>query len=136
MNKHMRRHIGSTAAIIALALICFPSAWAQAPVPSNLGHIGPSGAQVGAAIAGTAAVTGVVLYFALRKPSVVGCTQTLDSGIGVKNERDKRVYTLTGADPDLKSGRRVKLRGKKIKQNGKLSFQVKKVIADYGSCTP
>ena len=131
----MRGQTKITSAIFALVLLCFPSALAQAPVPSNLGHIGPSGAQVGAAIAGAAAVVGVVLYFALRKPSVVGCTQALDSETVVKDERDNRVYALAGAAPDLKLGRRVKLRGKKIKQRGRLSFQVKKIAADYGSCT-
>jgi hypothetical protein len=105
-------------------------------VPSNLGHIGPGGAEVGAAIAGTAAVIGVVLYFVLRKPSVVGCTQASDSEMDLKNERDNRLYALTGARSDLKHGRRVKLHGKKMTQDGKLSFQVTKIVADYGSCTP
>ena len=132
----MQGQTRTTLALVALVLLSFPSALAQAPVPANLGHIGPSGAQVGAAIAGTAAVIGVVLYLALRKPSIVGCTQALDSGISVKNEKDDRVYTLTSVGPDLKPGRKVKLRGKKVKaEDGELSFRVKKIAHDYGSCT-
>ena len=120
---------------VALVLSCFPSAHAQAPVPTNFGHIGPSGAQVAAAIAGTAAVSGVVLYFSLRKPSLVGCTETLDSGISVKNEKDDRVYALTAARLDVKPGRRVKLQGKKLKgKDGTLSFRVRTIAHDYGPC--
>lgn len=110
-----------------------PSAFAQ--TPTNFGHIGPSGAQIAGAIAGTAAVIGVVLYFVLRKPSITGCTVASDSGVGVKNEKNNRTYVLTGAGMDLKPGRRVKLRGKKAKaEDGSFSLRVKTVVHDYGPC--
>ena len=58
--------------IIVLAVSVSAGAFGQ----TGIGGIGPSGAQVAGAVAGLAAVTGVVLYFTLRKPSVVGCIQS------------------------------------------------------------
>lgn len=119
-----------------LLVWCRPSALAQIPGPTSYGHFGPTGAQVAGAIVGTAAVIGVVLYFTLRKPAITGCTLASDSGMALKSEKDNRTFELTGAAPDLKPGRRVKVRGKKAKpKNGSFSFRVHKVSHDYGPCT-
>ena len=119
--------------IIVLTAAMAAAAFAQ--VPSNIGNIGPSGVQIAGAIAGVAAVTGVVLYFTLRKPSITGCIESVDGATRLTNEKDKRTYALASDHLDLKVGDRVQLKGKKAKgKNGNLTFDVKKVSQDYGPC--
>ena len=119
--------------IIVLTAAMAAAAFAQ--VPSNIGNIGPSGVQIAGAIAGVAAVTGVVLYFTLRKPSITGCIESVDGATRLTNEKDKRTYALASDHLDLKVGERVQLKGKKAKgKNGNLTFDVKKVRQDYGPC--
>lgn len=101
------------------------------------GRIGPSGAQVAGAIAGVAAATTLILYFTLRKPTIVGCVESTEGSMSLVNEKDNRAYALTGDHLDLKRGERFKLKGKKIKgQDGKFTFRVREVGHDYGACKP
>jgi len=108
---------------------------ASAQTDWGFGHIGPTNAEVAGAIVGLAAVTGVVLYLALHRPSITGCTQTLNGANIVTDETNKRNYVLSDQNLNLKPGERVKLQGKKRKdKSGTLTFQVKKVKRDYGVC--
>jgi len=51
------------------------------------------------------------------------------------NEKDQRTYALLAANVSLNPGERVALRGKKSKDDsGKPTFQVAKLVKDYGSC--
>ncbi|SRR6266849_553639 len=99
-------------------------------------NIGPSKAAIAGGIAGGAAAIGLVLYFTLRKaPSITGCVQSVDGEVSLTDEKDHRPYAITGKSPDLKAGRRVRLRGKKIQGNdGRFTFRTKKIDHDYGSC--
>lgn len=122
-------------ALTAALLVVIPVAAHAQFTP--IGNIGPSGAQVAGVIAGVAGVTGLILYFTLRKPAIVGCVQSTDGASNLMDEKDKRTYALVGDHLNLKSGERFKLKGKKIKEkDGKLTFRVKKVDHDYGSCNP
>jgi hypothetical protein len=101
----------------------------------QIGPIGPSGAQVAGAIAGVAGVTSLILYLALRKPTVVGCVHPADGSSSLTDEKDKRSYVLVGDPLNLKAGERVKLKGKKIRnKDGSFRFRVKKVDKNYGAC--
>ena len=86
-------------------------------------------------LAPCSACDGLILYFTLRKPAIVGCVQSADGTSTLIDERDKRTYALAGNHLNLKVGERLKLKGKKIKEkDGKFTFRVKKVDHDYGAC--
>ena len=118
--------------IIVFAVAMSAGAFGQ----TGISGIGPSGAQVAGAVAGLAALTGAVLYFTLRKPSIVGCVQSSKGTSSLIGEKDNRTYVLVsdhGALP--KTGERFKLQGKKFKgADGKYRLNVKKVGRDYGPC--
>jgi hypothetical protein len=127
---HLARR--SVLVVVLLAVSSF-SVSAQ----TGLGNIGPSGAQVAGAIAGVAAVTGVVLYLALHKPSITGCIRSVNGANSLLDTNDNIEYALVGANLDLKPGERVKLQGKKKKDKSDTrTFQVKKLKKDYGPCQP
>ena len=51
------------------------------------------------------------------------------------NEKDQNTYALVAANVALNPGDRVALRGKKSKDNsGKPTFEVSKLVKDYGAC--
>ena len=107
------------------------------------GNIGPSKGEVIGIIAGAAAaltVVGLLIYHETHThPSITGCVVSGADGLTLKNEKDKKVYALSGDSAALRAGERVTLKGKKIKDsigNGKPSFQVEKLTKDYGTCNP
>jgi len=101
---------------------------------TGLGGIGPTGAQVAGAAVGVAAVTAVVLYVTLHKPSITGCVQSANGTNSLTDKKDNLTYTLVN-NAEIKPGEHVKLSGKKKKdKEGHLSFRVKKVKQDYGPC--
>lgn len=98
------------------------------------GGYGGAGAAVGAA-AGVGA--GVAIgYLVLRSHrTVVGCVQPSNDGIKLMNEKDQRTYALLASNVSLNPGERVALRGRKSKgDTGKPTFEVAKLVKDYGSC--
>jgi len=101
---------------------------------TGLGGIGPTGAQVAGAAVGVAAVTVVVLYVTLHKPSITGCVQSANGTNSLTDNKNNLTYTLV-TNAEIKPGEQVKLSGKKKKdKDGHLSFRVKKVKQDYGPC--
>jgi hypothetical protein len=102
---------------------------------SQIGHIGPSGAEVAGAMAGVVGTTGLIVYLTLHKPTIIGCVQSIGGKSSLVDEKDKRTYALTGDHLDLKAGQRMKLKGKKIKtRDSDSTFLVKRVDHDYGVC--
>jgi hypothetical protein len=102
---------------------------------TGFGRIGPSGAQVAGAVIGVAAVTGVVLYVALHKPSITGCVQSANGTLSLVDQKNNLKYTLIINNSEIQPGEQVKLLGKKKKyKDGHLSFRVKRVKQDYGPC--
>jgi len=83
---------------------------------SQIGHIGPSGAEVAGAMAGVVGTTGLILYLTLHKPTITGCVQSIGSKSSLVDEKDKRTYALTGDHLDLlKAGQRMKLKARRSK---------------------
>jgi hypothetical protein len=126
-----------TSAGLALCLLLALPAFSQ--IGGNLGNIGPSKGEVVGIIAGAAAgltAVGILVYHETHKhPSITGCLASGTDALTLQNEKDKKVYTLSGDSTALKAGQRVTLRGKKSKDtSGRSSFQVEKLIKDYGAC--
>ena len=130
----MKRVCKALAIVVSLVILsCCVEAQSGSQIP-DLKFPDYKGAVIGAAI-GVGAVTGIVLYVTLHKPSITGCTAS-ENGINtVIDEKDKLHYALSDQDLKLAAGERVKLQGKKRKdKSGNLTFQVKKLKRDYGLC--
>jgi hypothetical protein len=127
-----------TLASLFCVLFVVTSVKAQSNTPSsgygvgNLHH----GLVVGV-IAGTAAVAGVgITYLILHNRGVtVGCV-TESGGRKTLVGSDHTVYSLSDTGPPLPYGERTKLRGHKSGLASSPSFQVEKVLKDYGPCQP
>jgi hypothetical protein len=88
-------------------------------------------------IVGVAAVAGVgVTYLVLHNRGVaVGCIAE-SGGKRTLVGSDKKVYSLLDTGPSLPVGERAKLKGHKSGPASAPSFQVEKVLRDYGHCQP
>jgi hypothetical protein len=118
---------------VLLSAITIP---APAQTEIDLGHIGPSNAEIVGAAVGLAAVSGVVLYLTLHKTTITGCLRSVEGANTLTNEADNLTYQLVDG-PRLNPGERVKIQGKKKKdKTGNFSFRVKKLNRDFGRCTP
>ena len=129
-----------TSTALALCLLLSLPTFAQTG-GFSLGNIGPSNAEVVAIIVGIAVVItvgGFLIYHETHKhPSITGCVASGADGLTLKNEKDKKVYALSGDFAALGVGERGTLKGKKVKDsNGRASFQVEKLTKDYGKCNP
>ena len=123
---------------VALVTVLLSAITIPAPAQSkiDLGHIGPSNAEIVGAAVGLAAVTGVVLYLTLHKTTITGCLRSVEGANILTNEADNLTYQLVDG-PKLNPGERVKIQGKKKKdKSGNFSFRVKKLNRDFGRCTP
>jgi hypothetical protein len=131
--------LARTSIALALCLLLAMPAFPQ----SGGGHIGPSNGEIIGIIAGVAAgltVVAVLVYHQTHKhASITGCVASSADGLTLQNEKDKKVYALSGDSTTLKPGERVTVKGKRVKvkdASGKLSFQVEKRTQDFGACTP
>lgn len=104
----------------------------------------PQPSHTGADIAIVAAVAGVVVgtiaVVEVRKENhiVKGCVVANQSGLQLRDEIDKKTYTLIGASAGTKAGDIVQLRGTKEKaakgSTSDPSFVVERVNRTYGPC--
>ena len=125
----------------ALALCLLLGLPALPQTNGGYGNIGPSKGEVVGIIVGAAAaltVVGFIIYHETHKhSSITGCVAPGADGLTLKNEKDKKVYVLSGDSAALRAGERVTLKGKKIKGSiEKPSFQVEKLTRDYATCNP
>jgi hypothetical protein len=130
-----------TSATLALCLLLSLPTFAQTGGFGGFGNIGPSKGEVVAIIVSVAAIIaggGFLIYHETHKhPSITGCVASGADGLTLKNEKDKKVFALSGDFAALGVGERGTLKGKKVKDsNGKASFQVEKLTKDYGKCNP
>lgn len=126
------RTFTATVLCLVLALHAFPQT-------GGFGNIGPSKGEVVGIIAGVAVGIGVAGYLIYRgthkHASIQGCVTSVENGLRLRNEKDKKTYTLAGDSGNLKSGQRVALSGKKTRDStGNLIFQVQKPPKDFGAC--
>jgi hypothetical protein len=128
--------------ILCLALLLanpFAASRANAQSSQNMG-LGAinihEGLAVGALL-GVAAVVGVGIAFLVlhNRGVVVGCIAE-SGGKRTLVSSDKKVYALVDTGSPLPIGERAKLKGHKSGPASAPSFQVEKVLKDYGRCQP
>jgi hypothetical protein len=122
---------------LCMALCLRPGlARAQTSGFPDLGHIGPSKAQIVGIFVGAGVVIGVVVYLAVPKHKAVeGCVQPSDEGLQLMSDQGKQRYALQTDNIALQPGRRFKLKGKRGKKKaGTRDFRVTKLVEDEGPC--
>ena len=124
--------------IVVLSVVLAQPAGAQ----SGGGKIVSTGTIV-AAIVGVAAavvvVAVVVIHQVSKKRTITGCVNSKENGMSLRNEKDKRIYALSGNTAGIKPGDRMTLQGKKAKPKGTdetLVWEAKRVAQDFGTCQP
>ena len=120
--------------IVALSLSA-AAAFGQYPAGTSPGgYHSSTGIAIGAGAAAAAGVGYLVLRNHLGKVS--GCVQSIDHVETLLDDSQKNAYTLINLNAvPLKTGERVELRGKRIRQNsGTPAFEVHGLIKDYGQC--
>lgn len=131
------RFAGLSLALLSVELITPASATAQSNQNGNFG-VGNihHGLAVGVTVGAVAAVGAGITYLVLHNRGVaVGCIAE-SAGKRTLVGSDKRVYALLDGGPSLPLGERAKLKGHKSGPASLPSFQVVKVIKDYGPCQP
>src|ERR1700746_882392 len=108
----------------------------------------PGGYSSGKAIGiGVGAAAGAVVGIALlvrhhhhaakqAQTYVTGCTQPIQDGISLTNEKDHQTYSIMSGSDALKAGERMTLKGVVVQGGGagNPKFQIQSLIKDYGSC--
>ena len=86
-------------------------------------------------IAGVAAVAGIgIAFLVLHNRGVAEGCITESGGKKTLVGSDKKVYSVVDTGASLPVGDRVKLKGRKSGSAQAPSFQVEKVLKDYGRC--
>jgi hypothetical protein len=80
----------------------------------------------------------VVIHNSSKKRTITGCVNSAPVGMTMADEKDKRVYTLSGDTTGVRPGQRMTLQGKKLNANADhtLTWGTKKMIKDLGVCQP
>ncbi len=82
-------------------------------------------------------VTVLVVHHSRKKSAITGCVTSGPSGIGMTDEKDKRIYALSADSISLKPGDRMTLQGRRRKQSGGAwVFELHGITRDFGSCQP
>ncbi len=92
-----------------------------------------------AVVAAVVVITVVVVRKSFSKKTIAGCVSSGESGMSLTDEKDKRIYALSGNTADIKPGDRVTLQGKKVKPKGAntpSALEVSKQTKDFGVCQP
>jgi hypothetical protein len=123
--------------LLIAELLAAPQATAQSSQNSGYGVGNIHQGLVVGVIAGVAAAAGVgITYLILHNRGVVvGCI-TESGGRRTLVRTDKKVYSLVDTGPALPVGERAKLKGRRSGPASAPSFQVEKVLRDYGRCQP
>jgi hypothetical protein len=103
-----------------------------------------SGKTIGIGIGAAAgAAVGIALLVRHRHHSadktetyVTGCTQSIQDGINLTDEKDNQIYSIVTNNKSLKAGERITLKGVLVASDGpgNPTFQMRSVIKDYGTC--
>jgi hypothetical protein len=125
----------SAVLILALAVALATSAWADT-LKKDSHEIEAGIVAVGAAVA---IIVVVVAVHYSKKRAITGCVVSGTNGLRITDEKDREVYALSGNTSNIKSGDRVKLRGKKLKSKGSdktAVWEAREVTQDFGVCRP
>jgi hypothetical protein len=106
------------------------------------GYGSGSGKAIGIGVgAAAAAAVGIALLVhhhhatAHSETSLIGCTQSMMSGITLKNENDNQTYMILSSGTRLQPGERVELKGVVTDAgSGSQAFRVRSLVNNYGTC--
>lgn len=137
---HRRSGFVSLAAADSL-LLC--AANSTSGCNSSSSHIGPTTGEVVGAGVGIAAavVVGTVVLVEVNKShhTIKGCVTASPGGLEVQNQKDNKIYALTGVTANVKPGDIIQVHGSKEKGEkdsaGNQDFRVEKMSRDYGPGT-
>jgi anti-sigma-K factor RskA len=122
--------------IVALSVVLATPAKAQS---GKIVNTGPIVAAIVGVAAALVVVTVVVIHESSKKRTITGCVNSEENGMSVTDEKDKRIYALSGDTAGVKPGDRITLQGKKVKPKGSdktLVWEAKRVTKDFGACQP
>jgi hypothetical protein len=131
------KYLGRGVLIIALSVALSMGAEAQTSQTGNLDFTKDKW-LIGLGAAAVVIVT-VVLIHHSKNRTITGCVSSAKNGMSVTDDKDKRLYSLTGNMGGIKPGDRMTLQGKKIKPkdaNKTLVWETKKINKDFGVCQP
>lgn len=107
--------------------------------PVRAESLDTAGKQIYAGIAVVSAVVVagvvfVVLHEKRKTNSITGCVMSRAGGWSVTDDKEKKVYALSGDPAGIKKGERMTLEGRR---RGKtLTFEARSVTKDLGACLP
>ena len=119
-----------------ICLLCLSLLPANIPARADSLKSAAEEALIGIIAVGAAIVV-VAVYFAKhRSASIQGCVAASPNGLEIKDEGDQRSYQLGGLTSDLKIGDNVRVKGKKesAKRSASPTFEINKLVKDYGAC--
>jgi hypothetical protein len=90
------------------------------------------------AVAGVVVVVIVLVHNSTQKRTITGCVSATQAGLTLTDEKDKRLYALSGDAAGVTPNERMTLRLKKLKTKGSnvLTWQTLKINKDFGACPP
>ena len=82
-------------------------------------------------------VTLLILHEKHKTSPITGCVASEAGRLSLIDDKDKRVYTLSGDPAGIKPGDRMTLEGKRRQERGKTPiFESHSVTRDFGACQP
>jgi uncharacterized membrane protein YbjE (DUF340 family) len=133
-SKYVLRVVLTLALCVALST----SAEAQTEQKGNLDFTGYKVA-IAVAVAAVVVVAVVLIHRSSKKQAIAGCVNSGENGMSMTDEKDKRIYVLSGNVAGIKPGDRIALQGKKVKPKGNdkiVVWEVSRVTKDSGVCQP
>lgn len=96
------------------------------------GYSSATGIGIGAAAAGGVAIAYLLVRSHRR---MQGCVERPNGATTLVDEKDKKSYALESGSLALRTGDRVELSGRKLKDSaGQPAFAAKKLVKDFGPC--
>lgn len=108
------------------------------PARANVQTTGKEAAVGIVVVAAAVAVIAIVLVLR-HKPkqrTITGCVNSGAGGMSLTDEKDQRVYALSGDTTGVKPGDRMTLDGNRKDAGSSLSFETRKISRDFGACQP
>jgi hypothetical protein len=122
--------------VVLIGVLCMALA-----TPGRAESINAAGDQLIIGIVVVSAAIGVgitllILHHKHKTSTVTGCVGSGPGGMNVTDDKDKRVYALSGNPPGLKAGDRMTLEGRRKNSGTALVFEARSVTKDLGACPP
>jgi hypothetical protein len=109
--------------------------------PARAESLGTEEAQVITGIVVVSVAVGVLVTFLIlhqrnKKSVITGCVTSGANGMSLTDEKDKRIYALSGDPVGVKPGDRMTLEGKRKRSGQTFVFEAHSVTKDFGACQP